>query len=197
MGRAARLGVEVEEVTHDDAVGAERGRRRAARGDRRQRAALLKVPEGKAVKNRLHLDLRPDDQDAEVARAEAIGATPRRHRPGRGHVGRARRPEGNEFCILGPFRGRAAGWSQLALARPRSRASSSWSRSAGVVPAWCTGACRPSWPGRSPRRRRTSPLPPRWPPAVAAGGTGMATPGPMRVVDGEVTERAPARADRS
>ncbi|MBA3360470.1 MAG: VOC family protein [Acidimicrobiia bacterium] len=29
---------------------------------------FLKVPEGKTVKNRVHLDLRPDDRDAEVAR---------------------------------------------------------------------------------------------------------------------------------
>ncbi|MDD0858997.1 VOC family protein [Arthrobacter alpinus] len=36
---------------------------------------FLKVPEGKAVKNRLHLDLRPDDQPAEIARLEALGAT--------------------------------------------------------------------------------------------------------------------------
>jgi len=31
-------------------------------------------PEDKVVKNRVHLDLRPDDRDAEVARAEALGA---------------------------------------------------------------------------------------------------------------------------
>src|SRR5215469_2149300 len=35
---------------------------------------FLKVPEAKAVKNRLHLDLRPNDQAAEVARLEALGA---------------------------------------------------------------------------------------------------------------------------
>ena len=35
---------------------------------------FLKVPEGKTVKNRLHLDLRPADQSAEVARLEALGA---------------------------------------------------------------------------------------------------------------------------
>ena len=42
---------------------------------------FLKVPEDKAVKNRLHLDLRPDDQVAEVARAEGLGAPPRLDRP--------------------------------------------------------------------------------------------------------------------
>lgn len=35
---------------------------------------FLRVPEGKSIKNRLHLDLRPDDQDAEVARLESLGA---------------------------------------------------------------------------------------------------------------------------
>ena len=61
---------------------------------------FVKVPDDKAVKNRLHLDLRPDDQDAEVARAEALGAT-------RVDIGQGEQtwvvladPEGNEFCIL-------------------------------------------------------------------------------------------------
>ena len=35
---------------------------------------FLRVPEGKAGKNRLHLDLRPDDQATEVARLLALGA---------------------------------------------------------------------------------------------------------------------------
>jgi hypothetical protein len=58
------------------------------------------VPEGKEVKNRLHLDLRPDDQAAEVARAEAMGAT--RVDIGQGEVTWVvlADPEGNEFCIL-------------------------------------------------------------------------------------------------
>jgi len=62
---------------------------------------FLRVPEDKAVKNRLHLDLRPDDQAAEVARVEALGA--RRVDVGQGPdvswVVLAD-PEGNEFCIL-------------------------------------------------------------------------------------------------
>ena len=45
---------------------------------------FLKVPEGKVVKNRLHLDLRPGDQGAEVARLEALGA--RRVSVGQGEV---------------------------------------------------------------------------------------------------------------
>jgi predicted enzyme related to lactoylglutathione lyase len=58
------------------------------------------APDDKQVKNRLHLDLRPDDQAAEVARAEAMGAR-------RVDIGQGEQtwvvladPEGNEFCIL-------------------------------------------------------------------------------------------------
>jgi catechol 2,3-dioxygenase-like lactoylglutathione lyase family enzyme len=64
---------------------------------------FLKAPEPKTVKDRLHIDLRPDDQAAEVARAEAMGAT-------RVEIGQSEDPdttwvvladpEGNEFCIL-------------------------------------------------------------------------------------------------
>jgi hypothetical protein len=64
---------------------------------------FVPVPEGKSVKNRLHLDLAPfaaDDQAAEVARLEALGAT-------RVDIGQGDRPwivladpEGNEFCVL-------------------------------------------------------------------------------------------------
>ncbi len=59
-----------------------------------------KVPEPKTVKNRLHLDFRPDDQAAEVARFEALGA--RRVDIGQGDVTWVvlADPEGNEFCIL-------------------------------------------------------------------------------------------------
>ena len=62
---------------------------------------FLKVPEGKTVKNRLHLDLRPADQAAEVARLEALGA--RRVSVGQGDdvswVVLAD-PDGNELCVL-------------------------------------------------------------------------------------------------
>ena len=64
---------------------------------------FLRVPEGKAGKNRLHLDLRPDDQFAEVARLESLGAR-------RADIGQVdvrwvvlADPEGNEFCVLGPL----------------------------------------------------------------------------------------------
>jgi hypothetical protein len=64
---------------------------------------FLKVPEDKAVKNRLHLDLRPDDQAAEVARLEALGA--RRVSVGQGEVSWVvmADPEGNEFDVLRPL----------------------------------------------------------------------------------------------
>ena len=64
---------------------------------------FLKVPETKTVKNRLHLDLRPKDQAAEVARLEALGA--RRVEVGQGTdvswVVMAD-PDDNEFDVLRP-----------------------------------------------------------------------------------------------
>jgi|SRR6516165_8226059 catechol 2,3-dioxygenase-like lactoylglutathione lyase family enzyme len=65
---------------------------------------FLKVPEDKVVKNRLHLDLRPDDQAAEVARLEALGA--RRIDIGQGEVSWVvmADPDGNEFDVLRPLR---------------------------------------------------------------------------------------------
>ena len=61
---------------------------------------FLKVPEEKSGINRLHIDLRPDDQAVEVERLLGLGAT---------HVdiGQGEQtwyvladPEGNEFCLL-------------------------------------------------------------------------------------------------
>ncbi|MFZ0217810.1 MAG: VOC family protein, partial [Candidatus Dormiibacterota bacterium] len=62
---------------------------------------FLRVPEAKAGKNRLHLDLRPLDQPAEVARLEGLGA--RRADVGQGPDATwivLADPEGNEFCVL-------------------------------------------------------------------------------------------------
>jgi predicted enzyme related to lactoylglutathione lyase len=58
------------------------------------------VDEHKQVKNRVHLDFRPDDQDAEVARLIALGAS--RVDIGQGDVSWVvlADPEGNEFCVL-------------------------------------------------------------------------------------------------
>jgi predicted enzyme related to lactoylglutathione lyase len=62
---------------------------------------FLKVAEAKTVKNRLHLDLRPQDQAAEVARLLALGAT---HadvgQPADSSFTVLRDPEGNELCVL-------------------------------------------------------------------------------------------------
>jgi predicted enzyme related to lactoylglutathione lyase len=67
---------------------------------------FLKVPESKTVKNRLHIDLRPADQQAEVERLESLGAS-------RVSVGQGddvtwvvlADPEGNEFCVLKSLQG--------------------------------------------------------------------------------------------
>lgn len=64
---------------------------------------FVHVPETKSVKNRLHLDLRPDgDQQAEVERLLGLGA----QRVDVGQTGQESwvvlaDPEGNEFCVLG------------------------------------------------------------------------------------------------
>lgn len=65
---------------------------------------FLRSHEPKAAKNRLHLDLRPADQEAEVARLLTLGAR-------RIDIGQPATvswvvladPEGNEFCVLRPL----------------------------------------------------------------------------------------------
>ena len=61
---------------------------------------FLRVPEGKSVKNRLHLDLRPDDQATEVERILALGAKHVDIGQGQQSWVVLADPEGNEFCIL-------------------------------------------------------------------------------------------------
>ncbi|MET9659765.1 VOC family protein [Streptomyces sp. NPDC006510] len=64
---------------------------------------FVPVPERKTVKNRLHIDLAPDDLAAEVERIIGLGAR-------RGDIGQQadvgwvvlEDPEGNEFCVLTP-----------------------------------------------------------------------------------------------
>ncbi|GAA2537084.1 VOC family protein [Mycolicibacterium diernhoferi] len=63
---------------------------------------FLAVPEGKTVKNRLHLDFTPDDQQAEVDRLIGLGATPVDIGQGEQSWVVLADPEGNEFCILAP-----------------------------------------------------------------------------------------------
>ncbi|MFB7373864.1 VOC family protein [Streptomyces sp. NPDC056222] len=66
------------------------------------RIAFQQVPEGKAVKNRLHLDLEAPGLDAAADEATALGAT----RVGgivtdpQGAFQVMRDPEGNEFCFV-------------------------------------------------------------------------------------------------
>ncbi|MEM8904538.1 MAG: VOC family protein [Actinomycetota bacterium] len=61
---------------------------------------FLRVDEPKTGKNRLHLDVRPDDQAREVDRLLELGAE--RVDVGQGEVSWVvlADPEGNEFCVL-------------------------------------------------------------------------------------------------
>ena len=67
--------------------------------------SFQEVPEAKAVKNRVHLDIAVDDLEVAAVAAEAIGAT-RIGGPQLDPVGGFQvmaDPEGNEFCfIVGP-----------------------------------------------------------------------------------------------
>ncbi|GAA4585253.1 putative enzyme related to lactoylglutathione lyase [Actinoplanes octamycinicus] len=61
---------------------------------------FLRNPDVKKGKNRLHLDLRPEDQEVEVERLVNMGARP--VDIGQGDVPwvTLADPEGNEFCVL-------------------------------------------------------------------------------------------------
>jgi hypothetical protein len=62
---------------------------------------FVPVPEGKTVKNRIHIDVSPiDSQEEEVERLLKLGAT--KADIGQGDVRWTvmRDPEGNEFCVL-------------------------------------------------------------------------------------------------
>jgi len=92
-------------VVVDDAGGADATGEYEIRPSPDRLPGLLFAPvaEPKAVKNRLHLDFRPDDRDAEVQRLVDLGAT-------RADVGQGEQswvvladPEGNEFCVLGAY----------------------------------------------------------------------------------------------
>lgn len=73
-----------------------------------QRLGFEPVPEGKSVKNRLHLDLLPRqgvDREVERARLEALGARLLRtvHEGDLVAHDVMADPEGNEFCLLEPY----------------------------------------------------------------------------------------------
>ena len=63
---------------------------------------FVRVAERKAQKNRLHIDLRPDDQEHEVARLTSLGARLVDIGQGDSPWVVLADPEGNEFCILRP-----------------------------------------------------------------------------------------------
>ena len=109
------LGREVE-VDDEDEVGL------APSNPQEPGLLFLRVPEDKVVKNRLHLDLRPQDgsdQAAELERLLAMGA--RRVDVGQGSdvtwVVLAD-PEGNEFCLLRSTPSDLAGAEAAAEALP-------------------------------------------------------------------------------
>ncbi len=91
---ADALGWKILEEEPDEVVVAE--------SEDEQGTTLLFIadPNAKSVKNRIHFDLKPDDQLAEVERLLGIGAT-------RVDIGQGDQtwvvladPEGNEFCVL-------------------------------------------------------------------------------------------------
>ena len=72
-------------------------------GDTAASIAFGEVPEGKVVKNRVHLDIRPSAGVAwedERARLEALGATTLQYFEDAHSI--MADPEGNEFCLLNP-----------------------------------------------------------------------------------------------
>jgi Glyoxalase-like domain len=81
-----------------------RSREEASTANHHAGVHLIQVPDGKSVKNRVHLDLVPTDRrrDDEIDRVVALGATTladRRNADGTGWVTLGD-PEGNEFCIV-------------------------------------------------------------------------------------------------
>jgi Glyoxalase-like domain len=68
--------------------------------DRLPGLLFARVREHKATKNRLHLDLRPDDREAEVVRLLELGATHADVGQGEESWTVLADPHGNEFCVL-------------------------------------------------------------------------------------------------
>ncbi len=64
---------------------------------------FMKVPEGKTVKNRLHLDLESSDESSDGERLVSLGATEIAKKEEWGHRWTIYNdPEGNEFCMSAP-----------------------------------------------------------------------------------------------
>jgi catechol 2,3-dioxygenase-like lactoylglutathione lyase family enzyme len=66
--------------------------------------SFQRVPEGKVVKNRVHLDVRTGDLAAATAQALALGATcfGEPHHGEFGSFQVLQDPEGNEWCVVSP-----------------------------------------------------------------------------------------------
>ncbi|HTU73617.1 MAG TPA: VOC family protein [Trebonia sp.] len=64
------------------------------------RIGFRQVPEGKTVKNRMHLDLVTADLAAEVLRLTGLGATKLGETSAGIHYARLADPEGNEFDLI-------------------------------------------------------------------------------------------------
>jgi hypothetical protein len=75
--------------------------------DRLPGLLFVPVSEPKTTKNRLHLDFRPDDRDAEVERLLALGAT-------RADVGQGEQT----WIVLGTQRGTSSAYSDRARSDP-------------------------------------------------------------------------------
>ncbi|MFG2530132.1 VOC family protein [Streptomyces sp. NPDC048516] len=108
---------------------------------------FVTAPDPRAGKNRVHLDLQPQDRsrDEEVERLLALGATPvadHRRADGAGWVTPAD-IEGNEFCVERSAAERA-GWPRWLRLPPVAR----WL----WLPRW-PGDPMARWPGRRPMRR--------------------------------------------
>ncbi|GAA4899764.1 glyoxalase/bleomycin resistance protein/dioxygenase superfamily protein [Stackebrandtia albiflava] len=73
----------------------------AIAGDREPGLSFVSASGDKKARNRIHLDIDPDDQNAEVERLVDMGA--RRVDDGRHRTSWIvlADPEGNEFCVLG------------------------------------------------------------------------------------------------
>ena len=92
------------QVTFADETGAMlENPNKMADGEKFPPILFYKNPDQKTVKNRMHFDLQPDDQAAEVLRIEGLGGK-------RIEIGQSADPattwvvmadpEGNEFCVL-------------------------------------------------------------------------------------------------
>ena len=90
-----RAALDLEEV----GLGPSGGRMLVGRDGSQPRLGLMPGGDRKTEKNRLHFDLRPDDQEVEVHRLEDLGA--RRIDIGQQGVSWVvmADPEGNEFCV--------------------------------------------------------------------------------------------------